>query len=375
MSPSPDTPPRVRGSGDDTDQRRLRVAVIGYGNSAAWVHCPLLRAAPDFDLAVVVATSRRAEERARADGLPVVRTAGEAAAFAPEVAVVCVPDQAHETFSLEAIAIGAHVSVEKPFAPDRVAAERVRNAARRAGLRVSVFQNRRWDDDFLTAGALVRAGGLGDVTRYALRFADWRPEPGDGWRDRARSGQLDGKLADLGSHLVDQAVCLFGPVRDVFADVRRMRPGVTVNDDCTLLLRHVSGVVGEVIASAARPCLAPRIEVQGALGAYVSYGRDGQDTQLRDGVLPGSAEWGRRGREPGTSSLIRPGAGAVDVERVPGNWLAYYEQFREFVVRDGPAPVSMADALHVIEVLEAASASSARGTRVSLPWPSSGAAS
>ncbi|HWI30210.1 MAG TPA: Gfo/Idh/MocA family oxidoreductase, partial [Microbacterium sp.] len=306
----------------------IRTAVVGYGNSARIIHRALLESQSGFEITAVVTTRPAARDASRRAGLSVVASIQEAARAGATLAVICLPDSMHEDAALEALKAGMHISLEKPAAPTSAAVARIDRLARDRRRIASVFHNRRWDDDVLTAADLVATGELGAIERYSATLGAWNPDVGSGWRDRPRPGGVDGRLGDLGSHLVDQAVQLFGPVSDVFAHVTTMRPGSRVNDDCMLLLSHASGVRGELLASSARPLHGPRLEVQGRDAAFVSHGSDPQDVQLRDGLSPRSERWGRRPPGSPPALLMRPGARSETVERRAGKWQSYYEELR-----------------------------------------------
>src|SRR5205823_11611335 len=134
------------------------------------------------------------------------------------------------------------VVVDKPLAPSSAEARRVADEARRRNVFLTVYQNRRWDGDFLTVKRLVAENALGKVIRFESRFERWRTTPREGWRELAAPEEAGGLLFDLGTHLIDQALCLFGPVSDVYAEIDVRRPGVVVDDDVFVALAHASGV-------------------------------------------------------------------------------------------------------------------------------------
>ena len=219
---------------------------------------------------------------------------------------------------------------------------------------LTVFQNRRWDGDFLTVRRLLSEDALGRVLRFESRFERWRPEVGTGWRERADGA--GGLLFDLGSHLVDQAVQLFGPVQAVYAELELRRPGAEVDDDDFVALEHAGGVRSHLWMSSVAAQAAPRFRVLGDRAAFTKHGLDVQEDALRAGRSPTEPDWGE---EP-EDRWGRLGAGeelrAVPTE--PGNYGAFYEAVAASLRQGGPPPVEPIDAVEVLEVLEAASRSS-----------------
>ena len=237
------------------------------------------------------------------------------------------------------------VVVDKPFAPRAQEAQRVLDAAREAGVALTVFQNRRWDGDFLTARRLVAGGTLGEVVRMASRFERFRPQVKPGWREEAGGG---GQLFDLGAHLVDQAVVLFGAPLRVYAEVDRRRPGAQVDDDVFVALEHPGGVRSHHWMGVVAPVPAPRLTVTGLGGGFACDGLDPQERQLMDGLRPGDPGFGER--PPGRLTTAE-GEREQPIER--GDHAAFYR-----AVAAGETPVDPAESVAVLRVLEAARRSS-----------------
>ncbi|HEX6582579.1 MAG TPA: Gfo/Idh/MocA family oxidoreductase, partial [Thermoleophilaceae bacterium] len=245
------------------------------------------------------------------------------------------------------------------------------------GVVASVFHNRRWDGDFLTLRRLVSEGSLGELVRLESRFERWRPEVDvDKWREGGTPEDAGGLLFDLGPHLIDQALELLGPARSVFAEVRRLRPGVQVDDDVFLTLEHSSGMRSQLWASmlAAQP--GARLRVLGTRAAYVKLGLDVQEDSLREGARPRDPGFGEEPPEAwgllGTEDDARP----VETER--GRYVEFYELMEQAIrSRSGGAARSGSDALRAeppvplsagiatLRVIEAARASTAQ--RVVVP--------
>ncbi|MFL5381952.1 MAG: Gfo/Idh/MocA family oxidoreductase [Longimicrobiaceae bacterium] len=340
----------------------IRVGLIGYGLAGSAFHAPLIATTPGMALAAVVTSNpeRAAQARAEHPGVMVVDSADRLweRAAGLDLVVVASPNRTHVPLGLQALEAGLPVVVDKPLAATSADARRLVNEALRRGLLLSVFQNRRWDGDFLTLRRLIAEAALGTVHRFESRFERWRPAPKPGWRERADPAEAGGVLFDLGSHLIDQALVLFGPVSHVYAEIDRRRPGVEVDDDAYVALTHASGVRSHLWSSLAAAEQSGRFRVLGSRAAYVKTGLDVQEAALRAGGRPGSPDWGTEPPEHwgrlGAGDEWRP----VPTER--GDYLAFYAAIAA-ALRDGSAPpVDPADAVAVLEVIEAAREASQR---------------
>ena len=282
-----------------------------------------------------------------------------------DLVVIATPNEFHVPLALRAIELGLPVVVDKPLAASAADARRVAEAAAEADVPAAVFHNRRWDGDFLTAQRLVEGGDLGRVARFESRFERWRPEPARaGWREQAGAGIGGGVLFDLGPHLVDQAIVLFGPVARVYAEADRRREGVAVDDDCFVALTHASGVRSHLWMSLAAAGEAPRMRLLGSVAAYTKWGLDVQEAALRAGESPLEPNFGRE--DQGSWGSLEAGDDVWPVETDPGSWLRFYEQMAACLRGDGDPPVPLDDGVAVLEVLEAALLSAGSGEVVAL---------
>jgi scyllo-inositol 2-dehydrogenase (NADP+) len=350
---------------------QLRVALAGYGLAGAAFHAPLIAATEGLSLAAVVTRSKeRRAELGRA--FPEVRAVDVLSDALGDVDVVVIasPNRFHAALAGEAIAAGKHVVVDKPVAVTAAEARSLREAAARAGVVVSVFHNRRWDDDFLTLRRELDAGRLGRVVTFESRFDRWRPEVKEGaWRENADPADGGGLLLDLGSHLVDQAIQLFGAPVSVYAELDVRRAGAAVEDDVFLALAHPGGVRSHLWAGVYAADGPARFRVLGERGALLSYGLDGQEPQLRAGLRPGDRGWAVRETGDSDGAWWHDGCGAVDpVAMEPGAWDGFYAGVVRAIRSGGetPPPVTLDEAIGVLDVLEAARDSAARGTVVAL---------
>jgi predicted dehydrogenase len=353
----------------------VRVGLVGYGLAGAVFHAPLVAATPGLALAAVVTRdpARRAQAAREHPGVRLLDAAE--ALWAPDagvdLVVVASPNATHAPLAAAAVAAGRHVVVDKPFALDAAEGAALAARARDAGVVLVPFHNRRWDGDFRTVRRLVAEGALGAVGRFESRFDRWRPVPRAGWKEQGGPGTGTGLLYDIGSHLVDQALVLFGPATHVYAECDRRRPGdPSVDDDVFVALTHASGVRSHLYASALAGQPGARFRVFGDRGAYVKWGLDGQEAALGAGRRPGDAGWGE---DPADrwGTLGADGADGDAATRPVPSERGAYEQFYAGVlasVRDGaPPPVEPADAVAGLAVLEAARRSAAEGRVVRLP--------
>lgn len=332
----------------------LRVALVGYGLAGRVIHRPLLEASPDLVLTHVVTgdAGRRAQAAQDLPGAALVASARELWIRPDEfdVVVVATGNVVHAVMALRALDLGKAVVVDKPMA---LSSREAADLTAHGGV-LSPFHNRRWDSDTLTARELLDTGALGAVHRLEARFTRFRPQVQDRWRERPGGG---GVLLDLGTHLVDQAAHLLGPVVSVRADLRSLRAGAVVDDDGFLELRHAGGQSSLLWVSAAAPWPGPRLVLQGSRAGWVTQDLDGQEAAQRAGV-PYVGE---------SDGLLLDETGARAVPSRPGDWGCYYAQFAAAVRGDGPVPVDPADAVAVARVLEAAVRSSERGGALELP--------
>jgi predicted dehydrogenase len=347
----------------------LRVGLIGFGLAGAAFHAPLIEAVPGLRLASIVTGN---PERARQAGerFPEARVLPDAealwaAADEHDLAVVASPNRFHVPLGLAALEAGLHLVVDKPVAAGAADARRLAAVAGERGLVAAAFHNRRWDGDALTLRRLLGEGALGEVRRFESRYERWRPELDPArWRERAAPEDAGGLLFDLGSHLIDQALWLFGPVARVYAEVDRRRPGAEVDDDVFVALEHPGGVRSHLWAShvAAQP--GARMRVLGSRAAWVKWGLDVQEQQLRSGSRPGEPGFGHEPRE--RWGLLGTADSSEPIATEPGRYVEFYERM-ERAIRDGtPPPVPLEEAIAGLEVIEAARESAARAAVVEL---------
>lgn len=342
----------------DADPKR--VALIGYGLAGSVFHAPLIAATAGLRLTTIVTSDaeRRAQARRDFPDARIVARAEElwSGAGDLDLVVVATPNRTHAPLARAAIEAGIAVAVDKPFATSAAEGRAIAAEARRRGVLLTVFQNRRWDGDFLTVQRLVRQGALGTPIVLESSFERWRPEPRGGWKDRADPGDATGVLFDLGSHLIDQALVLLGPVRTVYAELRCVRAGSAVVDDAFVALVHAAGARSHLHASLVTAQPGPRFRVLGTAGAYVKHGLDPQEERLRAGARPSSG-WGEE--PPDRWGAVGAGERVERVATEPGAYPAFYGMLATAIRSGGPLPVDPADSITGLEIIGAAMRSSA----------------
>jgi predicted dehydrogenase len=349
----------------------LRVGLMGYGHAGSVFHAPLIGATQGLHLAAIVTANPERAARAFHD-CPTARIVGTADELWArpgdiDVVVVASPNKTHVPLASAALAAGIAVVVDKPMAASAADARRLIEEAEARGVPLTVFHNRRWDGDFLTIRRLLQEGRLGQPLRFESRFERWRPAPRGGWRELSDPAEAGGLLFDLGTHLIDQALTLFGPVDQVYAEIDCRRAGATVDDDVFVALTHASGVRSHLWTTVMAGAPGPRFRVLGSEATFTKYGMDVQEDALRTGARPTNADWGED--PPERWGLL--GAGD-DVHPIPTARGAYQQFYRELVAAlrtDARPPVDPRDAVAVLDIIELARRSAAEARPVTARRP------
>ena len=343
----------------------LNVGLVGYGFAGRTFHAPVIAGVPGLRLAAVASSQPDVVHR----DWPLVRVVAtpEALFASPDVDVVVIatPNDSHHSLAWAALEAGKHVVVDKPFTMNLAEAQALVVLAKATARVLSVFHNRRFDADFLTLQDVLASGHLGRLVYFESHFDRYRPEVLVRWRDQPGAG---GIWPDLGSHLVDQTVQLFGVPDAIHADMGPIRDHAATEDYFHAQLRYAQGphaglrVVLHSTTIAAAP--APRYTVHGTLGSYVKYGVDPQEDALKAGARPHLGNLGDWGADPAPGQLSLPAdASAPGVQVVPsrpGNYMAYYAAVRDAVNGVGTNPVTPEQASQVMALLELGRESSAQ---------------
>lgn len=345
----------------------LKVGLVGYGFAGQTFHAPVLAGAGGLELAAVASSN---PARVQADWPDVAVEASSEALLARadiDLVVIAAPNEAHHPLARAALLAGKHVVVDKPFTVTLAQAQELAALARERQRLLSVYHNRRFDADFLTLRRLLASGELGRLVFFESHFDRYRPQVRDRWREQAGAG--GGLWLDLGSHLVDQAVQLFGLPQGLSLDLAALRDQARTEDYFHAQLRYEQGphaglrVILHATALAAQP--APRFLVHGTRGSYVKQGEDPQEQALRAGARPrlqALGDWGVD-RCDGQLTLYADDGLAAQTRAWPteaGNYLAYYAAVRDAVRSRGANPVTAEDAAQVMALLELGRQSAAR---------------
>ena len=340
----------------------MRLGLVGYGMGGRYFHAPFIAAAQGVELAGVVARSseRRAELAADFPGVPAYDSLTDLIKAGVDAVTITTPPQTRRALVLEAIAAGVPTIADKPFAPDAAGGRELVDAAKDAGVPLNVFHNRRWDADIRTLAAVIRGGELGELWGVESRM------------DQANAATLEvgpdaGLLRDLGSHLVDQVLWLLGPARAVYAELDFVEPeGGRTDCRFVLSLTHESGVRSRVSASKINYIEDRELRAYGSTGSYVARGTDVQAQAIFAGRRPvdeGDA-WGYDA--PEHWGTLNTAAGSRKVPSEQGAYQDYYARFAAALDGDGEFPVPAEQALHTLEVLDAARTSAAENRVVDL---------
>ncbi|MBT2522219.1 Gfo/Idh/MocA family oxidoreductase [Arthrobacter sp. ISL-28] len=346
---------------EPNDAHTIRTAVVGYGLSGSVFHAPLIAA--DFRYSLdVIATSDAGRQAAAVERYPGVRTVPDgdavlALAADLDLVVLGTPPATHYPLAKAALEAGLDVVVDKPFAVTSAQGRELIGLAERLGRVLTVFQNRRWDGDYLTVKGLVESRALGQVTRFESRFERWSPEVSKAWKAEATAADGGGVLFDLGTHLLDQALELFGPGEVVHAELEARRPDEKVDDDCFLVVRHESGVLSHLWMNMLCAQQGPRYRLLGSEGGFTKHGVDPQEPYIVAGGGPLDEEYGVEDPE-WAGTLGRNG----HLDRVSTERGAYPEFYRILAdkISDGgtasalPVPVDPAGPVEVLKLIEKA---------------------
>ena len=340
----------------------IGVGLIGYGLAGATFHAPLIAAVPSLRIAAV-ATSRSEHARSLGEDVRIVADA-HALAADPDIDLIVIasPNETHFPLARAGLLAGKHVVVDKPLALDVGEADALIALSRETGRLLSVFHNRRWDGDFLTARRLIESGRLGEVMLYEGRWDRFRPAIKQGWRERPAEGA--GLLNDLGPHLIDQALQLFGLPEALSADVAVQRAEAAVDDYFELVL-HYGPMRAILSASTLVAAPRPRFSVHGTKASFVKHGLDPQEAALKAGRMPSDDGFGAD--DPALFGTLTDGEGTAEtVPTESGRYLGYYGGIAAALLDGASVPVDPSDARDGLRIIELARLSALEGMRLRL---------
>jgi scyllo-inositol 2-dehydrogenase (NADP+) len=339
----------------------IRTGLIGFGLGGRVFHAPLIDAVEGLAL-VAIATSQ--SEAVRASYPHAVVTTAEALIGDPgiDLVVISTPNDTHFPLARAALEAGKHVVVDKPFTSTAAQAEMLARLADERRRLAIPFHNRRWDSDYLTVARLIESGGLGEILLFEAHWDRFRPELAQPWKEAPEAGA--GQLADLGPHMIDQALRLFGTPEAVSADLAAQREGSRVDDYFRLTLHY--GARRVVLASSRLVAASrPRWSIHGRGGSFVKYGLDPQEGALRAGRPLGDSRHGVE--EPSIHGILTRPDGAVErIGSERGDYRHFYRGVVEAVASGARPPVEPADAAAGLHLIELARRSAAEGRRLPL---------
>ncbi|POZ63643.1 oxidoreductase [Chromobacterium alticapitis] len=326
--------------------KTLKAGLLGFGYAGSTFHAPLLLSVDGVELRAVASSK---PERVHAM-LPDVRVHASAEALLadPEIqlVVIATPNDSHYPLAEAALRAGKHVVVDKPFTLEAWQAKELIGLARSEQRLLSVFHNRRWDADFLAIKQLLGEGRLGRVVHFESHFDRYRPQVRQRWRESSAPGA--GLWYDLGPHLLDQTLLLFGLPQAILLDKVGLRDGAQADDWFHAVLRYPDKRVilhgGTLVAD-----VGPRFIVHGTEGSYSKYGLDPQEDALKEGVKPGGACWGRD-EKPGR--LLLTDRQPVAYAGPDGDYTRYYAGVRDAILRGAANPVPAVEAWQAMVLLE-----------------------
>lgn len=327
----------------------IQTALIGYGLSGQVFHAPFLKTMPQYEL-VAVSTSKAEKAKQELGDVTVVATPEDIVQDKEiELVIITAPNEYHYPLAKAALKAGKHVVMEKPFVVHSQEGKELVEIAKDQERIISPFHNRRWDDDFLTVKKLISSGALGKITSYEAHYDRYRPQVRDRWREKDVPGA--GILYDLGAHLIDQALHLFGKPDQVHGITKAQRAGAEVDDYFHIMLEY-SPLQVILHSSSFVRAAGPKFEVHGTEGSFIKYGTDPQENQLKEGKVPGDDGWGASHEENDGVLTNDKHPEGIRIPTETGRYESYYEQLAEAIRKGESLPVTGQEGLEVIEIIE-----------------------
>ncbi len=337
----------------------IRVGIIGYGYSANTFHIPLIQSIGSM-LITAISSSKASAVKVSHPSVAIFNSAQELiTSGSVDLVIITAPNQFHFPLAKLCLESGVHVVVEKPMVTTKKEAEELVLLAKKSALVLSVFHNRRWDGDFLTVQKLLKDKVLGELKLFESHFDRFRPTVRQRWREEP--GPAAGIWYDLGSHLVDQAISLFGMPNALTARCLPLREDSKTTDYFHVQLHYENfeAVLHASSFSAAPNC---RFRLEGSRGCFVKYGLDPQEAHLKSGVMPDKLEYGVENKDAYGSLYTESSVDLIETE--VGCYQHYYQELANSIISGGNNPVSPVEAVRVMKLLELAEESSKCGKTV-----------
>jgi predicted dehydrogenase len=335
-------------------EKTINLGIVGFGMSAQVFHAPFVTTVPGFRFHAVIERNTTLAEKTY-PGIITYRSFEEMLQdVAIDLVVITTPNETHFPFSMQALAAGKHVVLEKPFTNTTAEAQQLLDAVHQYNKVLSVYHNRRYVSDFRTIVEILQQKQLGDVHEYECHFDRYRPEAKpNAWREKAAPGS--GILYDLGSHLIDQALCLFGIPKAITAEIKMQRPHAIIEDYFDVRLDY--GFATAILKSSMLVReMGPRYMVHGTLGSYIKSGDDPQEALLKQGAVPVGEDWGK---EPaGMEGIIHTERNGEVVRELvaskQGNFGDYYRRLYDTLVYGKPLTEKPEHGFNTIRMIELA---------------------
>lgn len=341
--------------------KKIRTALVGYGSVSESMHAPLITVCPDLELTAVV-ERHAARSKEKYPQVTVYKSLEELLeADAADLIVIVTPNELHFSQAKMAMEKGKHVVVDKPVTIHAAEARQLKALALINGVVLSVFQNRRWDGDIQTIKRLLAEGDLGRLVHFESHFDRFRPQLADNWREKDVPG--NGITYDLGTHLIDQAVMLFGRPLWVYAEILKQRENAIADDFFDITLMY-SGHKVRLTASVMSNAPMPKFLLLGEKGSYIKYGLDVQEKGFKAGEIPEGDRWGLEPAENWGKLHLANVSIPYETER--GDYRPFYQNIAEVILGQDTLAVTIDEAIEVLEIIEAAFLSHQEGKRIYL---------
>lgn len=325
------------------------------------MHAPLISVCEDLELVAVVERNQERSKEKYPDIQVFKILESLLEADAADLIVIVTPNEFHFPYAKMALEAGKHVVVDKPVTIHSIEAKILHQLAQEKGLVLSVFQNRRWDGDIQTIKKLLHEGTLGRIVHFESHFDRFRPQLADNWREKDVPG--NGITYDLGTHLIDQTVMLFGKPKWVYAEILKQRKGAVADDFFDISLMY-EGMKARLTASVMVNTPLPKFLILGEKGSYIKYGLDVQEKAFKSGQIPSGANWGLEDAESWGSLHLENGVVSYPTER--GDYRKYYQNISDVIHGQARLKVKMEEAIVVLEIIEASFLSQKEGKRIHL---------
>jgi predicted dehydrogenase len=344
---------------------KIKTGLASYGMSGQLFHAPFINLHPQFELTAITERSKNLSNELYPNAI-IVRSIEELLSMNElELVIINTPDSTHFNYARLALESGKHVVVEKPFTMTVTEGEALIKLARKKGLMLGVYQNRRWDSDFLTVQEIIESKKLGELVEFESTYSRYRYQvPVKTWKE------LEGSLTyNLGSHLIDQCITLFGVPEAVYADISKLRDHTLIDDYFIIHLYGCEKAPKIKITLKAGYLMRenePRFVLHGTLGSYIKHGFDVQEDALKEGLLPNTPDWGVEKEEDWGIINTETGEGYPYREKYPskqGNYMEFYESVYQHLRNGKPLPTDAANVLPSIRIIEAAFESSGNKLR------------